>query len=284
VEAELEREAEYKDRLLAARKQALEASDKLRQAERVMSELAAARKKLEARQEQLKRLAAQLAQADNELSRAEDDLAAARARRDRFQACLDEADAISAGYSELLAARQQEAALADKLMAHRRLAERCHALERSVDAARADLESRRSALEAQIAELTGRCAPLAQAEEIEAGYAQLLAAREQKQVWENKREEHRRLMEHCHRLERHLAAARAELEPEFLPTTTVAAGSDGAVVGVMRIVRNPLRGLLRQWRLWRAYRTVMSWSQFWQGIWRWRQQGRGRELKPYHLF
>ena len=79
-------------------------------------------------------------------------------------------------------------------------------------------------------------------------------------------------------------AARAELEPEFLPTTTVAAGSDGAVVGVMRIVRNPLRGLLRQWRLWRAYRTVMSWSQFWQGIWRWRQQGRGRELKPYHLY
>jgi exonuclease SbcC len=140
IDKELGREAEYREALVGAQQQALDATNALRDAEAKHRELDAAQQQRLAAQTRLDDLEGRVKQHRAELDRAEADIARQDERLAAFRAVLDERSAIEQGHAAWLEARRREQDFGARLQAHAELAERRAKLEQQVQAARGQLE------------------------------------------------------------------------------------------------------------------------------------------------
>jgi exonuclease SbcC len=158
VDRELAQEDAYKADLAAAQAETLRLADALHAAEGRWHDVQAARQDLRHKAQQRDDLERRLAQGQRELESALDDLAQARQRVDAYEAVLDQADEIEAGYAGWVEAREADARFNALLAQQSELLQQQAALEATLAEARSELVARQSALRQQLKELERRAA------------------------------------------------------------------------------------------------------------------------------
>jgi exonuclease SbcC len=165
IDRELARRAEYEIELAEAQTTVAELSEALRQAEVARSELRHEKQNLEHQQGRLRDLDRRLAQITREIEEIEAQMVAGKERLALYESTLARRAEVEGGYAALLEAQQVEAAWNERLAQHAALQERQGALERSVQAARHELELERGRLEERLRDLDGRAAQLPKVQE-----------------------------------------------------------------------------------------------------------------------
>jgi exonuclease SbcC len=153
IAGELAREDEYQQALIEALREKDELKEQLDQVEARVHQIEQARSQQKSLQERQTDFLRRIAQAERELERVGRDIQAQYERIERFRATQEAREEIEAGYAGLLAARQAERDLGDRLMVQTDLLQRQSDLREAIFRARGELEAEARALETRIADL-----------------------------------------------------------------------------------------------------------------------------------
>ncbi|HSR31270.1 MAG TPA: SMC family ATPase [Anaerolineae bacterium] len=161
IDRELGRQPEYETELARSQARVAEVSTSVREAEAVLRELRHEQQALEHQQARLRDLERRLTQVEREVSEVEVQIAERQQRLTLYEAALAERQQVEEGYAALNQAREAEAAWNMRVAQVVQIQEQQRALERSVDAARRDLDLDQGRMSERIRELERRAAELA---------------------------------------------------------------------------------------------------------------------------
>lgn len=158
IDRELTQEDQYRADLAAAEAETLRLTDTLHEAEASLRRVQAARQDLAYKERQREDLTRRLDQRERELAAVTDELSQTQARVQGYEATLDQADEVEAGYVRWAKARDADAGFNALLAKQTELLEGRAALERTLAEARSEYVARQGALNQQIIELKRRAA------------------------------------------------------------------------------------------------------------------------------
>jgi len=153
IEAELARRPEYEAQVRAVQAEVVELSATLQQAQEAWQAMEAVRAELRHTRSQLDEIARRMARAREELENLRQEREERRTRSAQYQAILEQAADIEAGFTAYQEAVAQERALGEKLSALTELNQRRSRLEAEIAEARHALEVERERIAQQIREL-----------------------------------------------------------------------------------------------------------------------------------
>jgi len=185
IEAELTRRPEYEAQVRAAQAEVVELSAALQKAQEAWQEMETARTELRHLAVQLHELADRIGQAQREQKTLQQEKQEREARLAHYRELLPQADRIEAGFAAYQKALERERALGEKLATLAELNERRSALEAQIAEARHVLRTRRELAAQQVAGLKARLPTpdlLRQHEEIRAQVAHLTQLRQSREA------------------------------------------------------------------------------------------------------
>lgn len=156
IDREVARQPEYEADLEQAQARVAELGVAGKEAEALLHDLRRELQTLEHQQARLHDLERRLAQAEREVHDIETQIDERQQRLAGYEAALAEAPKVETGHAALVAAREAETAWNERLAQHAQLQDRQRELERTVDAARRDLDLARGRLKERAGELARR--------------------------------------------------------------------------------------------------------------------------------
>jgi exonuclease SbcC len=156
LDRELARQPEYEAELARAEVCVAELSAAVKEAERTLRDLRHEQQMLEHQQARLRDLDRRLAQVEQEVGEIEAQITERQQRLTLYETTLAERQQVEEGYAALVTAREAEASWNARLAQYVQMQDRQHRLERTVDAARRELDLASGRLQERIRELERR--------------------------------------------------------------------------------------------------------------------------------
>lgn len=219
MDAELQRRDAQETRLAELREQVAQVEAELQRHEEELSRLHEARIALLQKKQQAEELAKRLQEAERDIRSLTVQVERQEQLVRQWRQILAEKDRILADFERYQELRKQDEEFTQKLRQLQALSEKQRRLELAIERERAQMEQERARVQSQLEQtqkaIAEADAVLQKAAEIEAGCERLQAARQEDEMWEQRRAQHEKLEAQRRELEREIEKARNEIQVQL---------------------------------------------------------------------